>query len=69
MLKKVFLFYIDSYKSLSKLGKTVVWIVIIKFIVFFGVLRPFFFKDYLKTNYKTEEKIQEVVRENLTKTK
>lgn len=69
MLKQVIDFYIGIFKNLSKIGKIVLIIVLIKFFVFFAILKPFFFKNYLKTNFKTEQKIEEHVINQLTNTK
>lgn len=69
MLKRIVNFYLDIFKNLSKLGKIVLIIVLIKFFVFFAVLKPLFFKNYLKTNFKTEQKMGEHVINQLIKTK
>ncbi|MDR2423229.1 MAG: DUF4492 domain-containing protein [Prevotellaceae bacterium] len=66
VLKRVFLFYYEGFKSMT-VGKTLWMIIIIKLVIMFLVLKPFFFPNYLKTNFDTdEERIDHVIKE-LTK--
>lgn len=48
-------------------GKRLWTIIIIKLIVLFLVLKLFFFPDFLKTNFKTDEERSNHVIEQLTK--
>jgi len=48
-------------------GKKLWAIIIIKLIVLFLVLKLFFFPDFLKTNFKTDEERSNHVIEQLTK--
>ena len=66
MIKRVLLFYIDSYKNLTKDGKKLALIVIIKLIILFGIFKIFFFQDFLDSRYdndkqKTEHVIQQLL--------
>lgn len=54
VFKRVFLFYYDGFRNMT-VGKKLWAIILIKLFVFFVILKLFFFKDYLKTNYLTEE--------------
>lgn len=53
-LKKVGLFYYEGFRSMT-LGKTLWAIILIKLFILFVIFRIFFFKDYLKTNFKTDK--------------
>jgi len=48
-------------------GKKLWAIIIIKLVVMFLVLKLFFFPNYLKTNFKTDEERSNHVIEQLTK--
>ncbi len=48
-------------------GKKLWAIIIIKLIILFLVLKLFFFPDFLKTNFKTDEERSNHVIEQLTK--
>jgi uncharacterized membrane protein len=48
-------------------GKRLWAIIIIKMIILFLVLKLFFFPDFLKTNFKTDEERSNHVIEQLTK--
>jgi hypothetical protein len=48
-------------------GKKLWTIIIIKLIILFLVLKLFFFPDFLKTNFKTDEERSNHVIEQLTK--
>lgn len=48
-------------------GKRLWTIIIIKLIILFLVLKLFFFPDFLKTNFKTDEERSNHVIEQLTK--
>jgi hypothetical protein len=48
-------------------GKKLWAIIIIKLVVLFLVLKLFFFPDFLKTNFKTDEERSDHVIEQLTK--
>lgn len=65
MLKRVWMFYYDGFRSMT-VGKTL-WIIIgIKLFIMFFILKLFFFRPEL-AKYKTEEEKSKVVIENLTK--
>jgi hypothetical protein len=66
VLKNIFQFYYQGFKSMT-LGKRLWAIIIIKLIILFLVLRLFFFPNYLKSNFKTDEQRSNHVIEQLTK--
>jgi hypothetical protein len=47
-------------------GKTLWFIIVIKLIIMFLILKPFFFQNYLKSNFKTEEERINYVTKELT---
>lgn len=53
LLRKVFHFYRDGFRSMV-VGRTLWKIIIIKLVVMFGILKLFFFPDYLQTNFSTD---------------
>lgn len=65
ILKKIWMFYYEGYKSMT-VGKTLWLIVAIKLFIMFFVLKLFFFKSELG-KYKTDEEKSNIVIENLTK--
>lgn len=60
MLKRIFNFYISIFKNMNKTVKVVLTIVLVKLIIFFAILKPFFFKKDLD-KYKTEKQKSEYV--------
>jgi hypothetical protein len=66
VLKSIYQFYYQGFKSMT-VGKRLWAIIIIKLIILFLVLKLFFFPDFLKTNFKTDEERSNHVIEQLTK--
>ena len=66
IIKKIFSFYIDGFKNMSKVGIKLWIIIIIKLIIMFAVLKIFFFPNYLNSNFDTPEEKSEHVFEQLT---
>lgn len=50
------------------LGKTLWKIILLKLLIMFGVLKLFFFPDFLNTQFATDEQKAGYVMEQLTKT-
>lgn len=67
MLKKIWHFYIDSFLHMGKYGKRLFIIILIKLFIFFGILKIFFFQDFLGSKYKTDKQKSEYVIKQLTK--
>jgi len=65
-LKKLFLFYYDGFRTLSWWGRRAWFIIIIKLLIIFLVLKVFFFPDFLKTRFSTDEERSDYVIEQLT---
>lgn len=64
LLKKVWLFYRDGFRS-QTWGRPLIWLVILKLFILFAILRVFFFRPVL-SGLSDEEK-SEVVGTNLTR--
>lgn len=62
---KVYRFYLDGFKRMT-IGKTLWKIIFIKLIVMFAVLKLFFFPNFLKTNFSTDQQRADHVIEQLT---
>ncbi|MHB8809422.1 MAG: DUF4492 domain-containing protein [Desulfobulbaceae bacterium] len=62
---RIFRFYIDGFRSM-KLGRTLWKVILIKLIIMFGVLKIFFFPDFLSTNFATDAQRAEYVLEQIT---
>jgi F0F1-type ATP synthase membrane subunit b/b' len=65
-MKKFLYLYIDGFKNM-KTGKLLWKIIAFKFIVFILIMKVFFFPNFLKTNFTTDEERSSHVLENLTK--
>ncbi|MEN8190067.1 MAG: DUF4492 domain-containing protein [Thermodesulfobacteriota bacterium] len=62
--KSITRFYIDGFRSMT-IGRTLWKIIAIKLIVMFGVLKLFFFPNYLKHNFETDNQRANHVIEQL----
>ena len=65
MLKRVFNFYYDGFTNMSKPNRKLWLIIIIKLVIMFGVLKLFFFPDFLGSKFNTDEEKSEHVIEQL----
>ena len=65
IFQRIYLFYIDGFRSMT-LGKTLWKIVFIKLIIMFAVLKLFFFPDFLGTKFTTDEQRADYVLEQIT---
>lgn len=68
IFSRIFYFYYDGFKSMT-LGRTLWAIILIKLFIMFAVLKIFFFPNFLKSNFKTDEERGNYVIEQLTKPK
>ena len=66
IFRNIFSLYIDGFKNM-KTGKLLWKIIAFKFIVFILIMKIFFFPNFLKTNFDTDEQRSSYVLENLTK--
>lgn len=63
--KSIALFYYEGFRSMT-IGKKLWALIIIKLILFFLVLKLFFFPDILATRYDSDDARATAVRESLT---
>ena len=65
--QRIYHFYMDGFRRMT-LGKTLWKVIIIKLIIMFGVLKLFFFQDFLGTKFNTDAQRANYVLSELTKT-
>ncbi|HNV95248.1 MAG TPA: DUF4492 domain-containing protein [Bacteroidales bacterium] len=68
-LKKIIFFYVDGFRHLSTLGKSLWIIIFIKLFIMFFILKLFFFPNIMKKDFHTDQERSNYVIEQLTKTK
>jgi hypothetical protein len=66
--KKIFSFYYEGFRNM-KIGKKLWLIILLKLFVMFAILKLFFFKDFLKTNFDSNKARSEYVLKKLTEIK
>lgn len=64
VLKRIFRFYYEGFKSMT-VGKKLWIIILIKLFIIFLVFRMFFFPNYLNSNFATDKERSEHVLEQL----
>jgi len=65
-LINIFRVYYDGFRSMSWWGKKVWFIILLKLIIIFLILRLFFFPDFLKVNFSSDRERGDYVLEQLT---
>ena len=65
MLKRIFRFYRDGFKTMTW-GKKLWGIILIKLFIMFAILRLFFFPDILQKEFENDEERSNHVLEQLT---
>lgn len=68
-LVRIWKFYISGFKNMSIWGRQVWLIILIKLFIMFAILKLFFFPDFLKTNFETDQERSDYVLEILTEPK
>lgn len=66
LFSKIYNFYLEGFRSMT-IGKTLWLLIAIKLVIMFLVLKLFFFPNFLKTNFSSEEERTDYVIEQLTK--
>lgn len=64
-MKKIFYFYIDGFKNMSRHSVRLWIIILVKLFIIFFILRIFFFPDFLNSKFKTEKEKSDYVFEQL----
>ena len=62
---RIYRFYADGFRNMT-LGRTLWKVILIKLIIMFGVLKLFFFPDYLGTNFTTDQQRADHVLDQIT---
>jgi len=62
---RVVRFYIDGFRRMT-VGRTLWKVIFIKLIIMFGVLKLFFFQDFLGTRFSTDQERADYVLEQIT---
>ena len=63
--KRIISFYVEGFRRM-KLGRTLWAIIVIKLLIMFGVLKIFFFPNYLHENFTTDMERADHVSSSLT---
>ncbi|CAA6815950.1 MAG: DUF4492 domain-containing protein [uncultured Sulfurovum sp.] len=66
LVKKIFYFYVEGFKNM-KIGKRLWAIIGIKFLLFFILMKIFFFPNLLKENFSNDTQRANHILEKLTK--
>jgi len=66
VFRHIFLFYYQGFTNMT-VGKRLWAIILLKLIIIFLILKLFFFPNFLKTNFRTDEQRSNHVFEQLTK--
>ncbi|MGM9861839.1 MAG: DUF4492 domain-containing protein [Muribaculaceae bacterium] len=66
MINRVYRFYAYGFRSMT-IGRGLWLLILIKLVLFFAVMKLFFFPDVLKSNYSSDAERAEAVRQSLTK--
>ena len=66
ILGNIFDFYYQGFKNMT-IGKKLWLIILIKLVIIFLILKVFFFPDFLKSRFESDEKRSNYVIEQLTK--
>ncbi len=68
LLKNIFNFYYEGFRSMT-VGKTLWIIILIKLFIMFAILKLFFFPDFLNSKFKSDSEKSDYVIERLTSPK
>lgn len=60
-------FYKEGFKGMSRVGKKLWVIILIKLFIMFAILKLFFFPDFLDSKFSSDEEKSDYVIETLTK--
>jgi len=66
MLHRIVSFYINGFKNM-RVGKELWVLISLKLLILFGIMKLFFFPNYLKTEYENDTQRSMHVLEQLTK--
>ncbi len=66
IIKKILSFYKEGFASM-RLGRRLWLIIVIKFIILFGIIKCFYFPNYLEDNFDNDTQRSYYILEQLTK--
>jgi len=66
VFRELFYFYFDGFRSLSKWGRQVWIIILVKLFIMFIILKIFFFPDFLKVNFSSDAERSDYIIQQLT---
>jgi uncharacterized membrane protein len=69
IVQQIWRFYINGFRNMSGWGRQVWLIILIKLFIMFAILKVFFFPNFLKTNFETDQERSNYVLEILTEPK
>jgi hypothetical protein len=69
IIQRIWYFYYNGFRNMSSWGRQVWLIIIIKLFIMFAILKVFFFPNFLKTNFESDEARSDYVLEILTEPK
>ncbi|MDX9908178.1 MAG: DUF4492 domain-containing protein [Bacteroidales bacterium] len=69
IIQRIWYFYINGFRNMSLWGRQLWLIILIKLFIMFAILKIFFFPNFLKTNFETDQQRSEYVLEILTEPK
>ena len=64
-ITKIFRFYTDGFRNMT-LGRTLWKVIIIKLVIMFGVLKLFFFPDFLSSQCTSDQQKADYVLNQIT---
>jgi len=66
MIKKIFTFYIEGFKSIDYASKKLWLIIFIKLFIMFAILKLIFFPNFLNSKFDTDQEKSDYVIETIT---
>ncbi|PKP23283.1 MAG: DUF4492 domain-containing protein [Bacteroidetes bacterium HGW-Bacteroidetes-21] len=69
IIRKFIYLYIDGFRNIGITGKSLVVVLIIKLFIMFAILKIFFFPNFLKTNFESDQERSDYIINQITKTK
>jgi len=69
ILSSIWKFYLEGFKNQNKWSRQIWLVILIKLFILFFVLKLFFFPNFLKSKYKTDQERSEYVIDQLTNPK
>jgi hypothetical protein len=64
-LVRIVRFYLEGFRAMT-VGRTLWKVIIIKLIIMFGILKLFFFPDFLNSNFTSDQQRADYVFEQIT---